>query len=532
MSDREPTLTRNRQAKLQDDLDSGPSVSSTRRRLLQLLGPGGVYGLAGCAGDVDEGRESATIALAEDPTKNRDPELYGGLSPYTMPVLQNLTTASPDLSEIEPVLATEWEPTGETTWEFTLREDVTFHNDVDLAAEIIEESLTGLLEETSIAWADIDEDSFTAVDDRTLEIATTQPSPFLPGNLAHPALKIHYRGDEDADRPIGTGPYEIEEVTEDQPIRATAFDDYWGETPAFEELTFNAIVDDTTRTTAIEGGEVEVGMDLPPEQFQRLEEEEAVRVRKKEQPRTIMAPINIYKSPTDDRNLRLALNYAIDQEVLVENFINGVGTPANGPFAPVLDWSAHDELPDYGPDLDQARELVEDSDYEGEEVSLLFPTESPLRSQVAEWMDQRFDEIGVDLAIEAREPATYWERFLNGEANLILGSLGSYSGATDYLIPGIFHSEDFINATMYQEDGTGIVNLGEDLDQKIDEATTTWDEEERHQMYREIQREVMEEAVIIPLYYKEYVMATRPHITGPEFHSIAVMTDWMTMNTE
>lgn len=60
--------------------------------------------------------------MAEDPTKGRRQELYGGLTPYTVPVLQTLTRATPDLKEIVPGLATEWKTTSDTTWEFTIRE--------------------------------------------------------------------------------------------------------------------------------------------------------------------------------------------------------------------------------------------------------------------------------------------------------------------------------------------------------------------------------------------------------------------------
>lgn len=512
--------------------DGGLLVDPKRRRLMQLLGASSVYAFAGCAApDLDEEQDSATIALSEDPTRNRDPELYGGLSPYTIQVLQNLTIASPDLSEIRPVMATDWEATDETTWEFTLREGVTFHNGVDLTAEVVEESLTGLLEQSAYPWADIDEESFTAVDELTLEIETTQPSPFLPGNLAHPALKVHYRGDEGGEGPIGTGPYETGAVEEGEVITTTAYDEYWGETPTFEELVFDAIEDDTTRTTALEAGEVDVAMNLPPQQFDRLDEDPEVDLHPRQQPRTVLVPMNIHKPPTDDRQLRLALQYAVDQESIVENILDGIGTPALGPFAPILDWSAHDELPEYGPDMDRARELVEESDYDGEEMTMVVSSGNPDRQQMAELMQSRFGEIGVEVEIQILEPATYLDRFIEGDVNLVLVSFGSYSGATDYLIPVIFHTESFLNIQQYQEEGTGVLNLGEEFDEQLDDATTTWDEEERHEKYREIQHRVMDEAIMIPLLYREYTMGARDHISAPDEHAIAIMTDWLTMDT-
>lgn len=260
-----------------------------------------------------------------------------------------------------------------------------------------------------------------------------------------------------------------------------------------------------------------------------MKQTENVSVRTKEQPRTVLIPINIYKEPTDDKTLRQALQYAVDQEAIVENIVSGIGTPAKGPFSPILEWSAHDSLPDYGPDKDKARSLVEESSYDGQELDLILSGGSPSRKQIAEYLQQQFDDIGVTVSLRVMEPASYFDKFTKGKSNLVEVSFGSYSGATDYLIPVIFHTESFINASVHEKEGTGVVNLGEEFDQRIDDATTTFDEQKRHEKYREIQHTIMEEAIIIPLYYKQYILATRSDIEGPVFHSIPRMIDWTTM---
>lgn len=509
-----------------------PGIRPRRRRFIQALGAGCITGLAGCAdADTSEEVESATIALAEDPTKGRDQELYGGLTPYTVPVLENLTRATPDLNEIEPELATEWASKGETIWEFEIREDTTFHNGTSLDAYVIEESLSGLLAERPMSWADLDEDSFSATDEHSLEITTTKPSPYLPGNLAHPVLGVHYRGDEEGNGPIGTGPFKTGAVSPDEPITTTAYDDYWGNSPYFDELVFTGIPDDTTRSTSMEAGEVDVGLDLPAQGYDRLKRANNVDIRAQQQPRTAQARINIYKPPTDNRNFRLAMQYALDQEAIVENIAEGVGTPANGPFPPVIEWSAHDTLPWYGPDMERASELVEESGYDGEELSIVLASGTPIRRQIAEYLQERFGEIGIDVDLRILEPATYYDKFIEGEANLVLMSSGSYSGATDYLI-AIYHTQSYLNKPMYEEEGTGILNLGGDFDEKLDEATSEFDQEARYELFHEIQHTIMEESLILPFYYREYILGTKSNIEGPVFHAIPRMIDWTTMSME
>ena len=494
----------------------------SRRKWLGSIAGGTAFGIAGCLGD-DEDDGSKRVAIHSSPTGGAW-SMYGGVVPYYTPVHETLTASSHDFSEIEPWLATDWESLDDLTWELTLREDVTFHDGSELTAELVADSLSALLADRPLSWAKVTDESFTPVGDHTLQIETVERFGALPGTLSHPLFGIQHPGNYD--RPVGTGPFKAPEVEADQPVRTLAFDEYWGESPGLDELVIEGIVDPTTRSTNLQAGDIDASFEIPRQDVKLLDSQEDVRIRTQQEPRTGLGMMNIYNSPTDDEQLRQALNYAVDQQSIVESVLHGIGQPAKGPYSPMIPWSAHDELPEYGPDMDRARELVEASEYDGETLEIHVSSDTPHEQLIAARMQDSFEEIGVSTTIRQFESGTFYETEQKVESNITIIELGSINGAADYLVHLQFHSEGGDNREIYESEGTGIHNPGEEVDALIEEGDRALDEETKHEAYREVQQRVMEAGVVLPVYYKEYVLGQRADTTGPETHAVPHMTRW------
>lgn len=504
---------------------TSPEHGVTRRKLLAGTAGLGVWTIAGCARSGQEGREgSIRIGLPDNPVEG-DWEAYGGVTPYYTPFHETLTAAAPDLASVEKGLATAWDHPDDTTWQFSLREGVTFHDGTELTASITADALAALIEARPIGFTRFTPDSFEAADEYRLTVTTTQPAPATPGNLAHPLLSLQH---PETDEPVGTGPYVAEPLTTDEAVEATTFEDYWGE-PASVPLVFESVLDPQTRSLKLEAGELGVALDLPRESYGELDESDDVRVRTKTEPRTGMIMVNRYLAPTDDADLRRALLYATDQTELVEEILDGIGEPARSPFSKVIEWSAHDDLPEYT-DMNRARELVESSDYEGEPLRFIVSGEESEQRLIAEELQRRYDEIGVDVTIEQIESAAFFSEYRAGKANLAFVELGSINGAADYLVYVMFHSKGGDNRDKYEDDGTGVVNPGEEVDTLIERGDTAFDERIKHEAYRAVQHRVMEDGVTIPIYYKEYVLGARAAIEAPDLHAIPHMIDWTTVS--
>ncbi|XVH33333.1 ABC transporter substrate-binding protein (plasmid) [Haloferacaceae archaeon DSL9] len=486
----------------------------------------GFASIAGCLTTGSSGDAPIRISLSSEPTEG-DWESYGGVVPYYTPFHETLTAAASDLRSVEPKIAREWETLDETTWRFTLRDDVTFHDGSALTASLAADALAAILKARPIGFTRLTPDSFTAVDEYELEIETTQPEPATPGNLAHPLMSLQH---PDAEEPVGTGPYVAEDVTFGEPVGAAEFGEYWGrssETP----LVFEGVTDPQTRSLRLESGETDVAIDLPRGSYEELAANDDIELRTETEPRTGMVMVNRYRETTSDRDLRKALQYAIDQRELVEEVLGGIGEPARSPFSKVIPWSAHDELPAYS-DMGQAREHLEASNYYGEELRFIIDGNRSEQQLIAQEMQRRYDELGIDVAIEQVESAAFFSEYTEGSADLAFVELGSINGAADYLVFVMYHSEGGDNVDKYESEGTGVVNPGEEVDELIERGDTAFDEGVKHEAYREVQRRVMDDGVTIPIYYKDYVIGTSANVDGPELHAIPHMIDWTTLSTQ
>lgn len=526
--------------------------TTSRRRLLHLLGAGGVAGLAGCfaGGDGNGGgsnnrtdtepsgdgtsekelQQSATIAHPDPPVTSVW-QLYGNIRPYYTRVVEPLIWVTDGL-KIEPWLAKGWNSTGEKTWEFKIREEVKFHNGSTLTADEVIFSFKKFFEknEWATGFLNLKPEGITKVDDSTVEFENTDPFPVFPESIAINAIAIQHPDAADKEHEvIGTGPYQVDEVKPDQFLKTVAFDKYWNGTPKTPELTFQSIVDANTRVLSLKNHEIDIAFSPPKGKVGSLRNAENIDVITKADPRVGYFGINIYNSPIDDVKLRRGLNYAVSQELIVKTLLNGIGEPAKGPISPLISWSAHKSLPDYGPDKDKARNLIKQSDYNGEALKLGVSKNRTDNKLLAEHFKQVAEEVGVTIDIQLMEEAAYDELIQTGDFHLRLMEIGTRSGAADYIMFDLFHTKGLYNQAQYKKNGTGLFNLGGEVDSLIDKGQQTADTDVKKEAYGEAIHRIMENAVIIPIYYKEYVVAKRNDIEGIDLSPIDDMVRWKGM---
>lgn len=509
----------------------------SRRRLLRLATTGGVASVAGCTGgqetdtdgngggdgdDKQQLKQSATIALQSDPTADNW-GVYGGVTPYYTNILEPLIWVSNDLKP-QPWLATEWEQTGEKTFEFTLRDDVKFHNGKPLTAKAVVFSFKQILNEWAWAagWLHVKSDGISKVDDSTVKFELTDPYPAFPGTVAHNMVAIqHPDRDRESKKIIGTGPYQVESMKSGQLVKTSAFEDYWNDSPSTKELTFRVMTDPNTRSLALQNHEVDVAFGPPHNKVNSLQDSKKTNVTKKLAPHAAWVEINTETAPTDDLQLRKGLNYAVSQQNIVGSVLNGIGKPATGMIAPSIYWSAHDSLPEYGPDKEKAQQRVEQSDYDGQTLQLVVDNVEPVNGDlIAQVIQQAANELGVTVEIEMLEPASYDQAQRDADGHLFLTSGGTNSAAADYLLYDFFVSKEAGGccSSWYQ--------LGDRFDSLVIKGNQSGDPEVKKETYGKAQQIMLEKAAIIPLYYQEYVVGTYKDIDGLDLRPIAEMSRW------
>src|SRR5690606_3758727 len=172
-----------------------------------------------------------------------------------------------------PHLAESWEAIDDTTWEFHLREGVTFQdgNEVfaegegrEVTAEDVVYSVNRFME-VSTAFTLGDVTNVEAIGRYTVRITTAAPDPFLVTDVNRltrvvivPREAVEQFGEEGfARNPIGSGPFELTSFTPDQSLSFERNEDYWLD-PHLDAVEFVFIPDPTVQTISVEAGEVDI----------------------------------------------------------------------------------------------------------------------------------------------------------------------------------------------------------------------------------------------------------------------------------
>src|SRR3984893_2678736 len=134
-------------------------------------------------------------------------------------------------------------------------------------------------------------------------------------------------------KPIGSGPYMVEEFERNSFVRLKAFPKYWGGKPHFDSVVFKFVTDPTSRVAEIESGSSDLTIEIPYEEYDRLKAKPGLAGATT--PVSDIAMIFITNTePMLNEKLRLALHHAIDKKAIVDRLLRGYGVPIDTLEAP------------------------------------------------------------------------------------------------------------------------------------------------------------------------------------------------------
>ena len=312
-----------------------------------------------------------------------------------------------------PVLATSFpESVDDDTWRFTVREGVTFHDGQALNAQAVADSLNRMLHPDYSTQRDSyirNISSAEAVDEYTVDIHTDGVNAVLPLQIAQLPVIAPGTGETVGENPVGTGPYMLESWDRGQQITAVRNPDYWGDAPSIDAFTVRFIPDKQTSLAALQAGEVDLVLDILPEQVELVPQALSV-------PATEYSymTINAYRPELAPPEVRVAMNLAVDKSLIAETLYEGFAAPNN---AQHLSPGMLGFNPDIGPfpyDPDQARAIMAEHGY-GEDntlpVEIYAPIGRYLRGvETAQAVATALNDVYFDAEVRLAE----WTRFRAG----------------------------------------------------------------------------------------------------------------------
>ena len=278
--------------------------------------------------------------------------------------------------QLQPGLATSWKNVNETTWEFTLRQGVKFHDGAPLTAEDVKATLERNLQpgKTVVTPGFTTIEAVQIASPTVIRIITKKPDPLIAVRMAQmgsqilPARLTTDDGVKElARRPIGTGAYRFVEWVKDERLVMEANRDWWGwegKPPAIERVVWKPIPDDFPRIVALEKGEADVITNVPPDRMKSIADGRATRLVTVQATRYVVLSMNTTQPPLSDKRVRQAMHYALDVPAIVKNLYAGMGKPFSGGVADT-DFGYNAALKPYPYDPGKAKALLTQAGYGG-----------------------------------------------------------------------------------------------------------------------------------------------------------------------
>jgi len=483
-------------------------------------------------GSIGASAQDLRVGLGSTVT-SMDPQFYvlGSNSALARNVFDGLINQD-DRQQLVPGLATAWRAIDDTTWEFTLRQGVKFHDGSDFTAEDVAASLRRIptIRNSPSSFLPFVRpiSAVTVVDPHTVRIRTNGPYPLLPASLSRIAIiarSAEQATQEDfnaARSAAGTGPYRLVEFVPGERIVLRRNDSYWGGRPRWQTVTFRIIPNDAPRVAALLAGDLDVIENVPTGTVQRLRRENRVRLATVVSNRIMYIHLDSDRAespfvrdragnPTPnhlrDVRVRRAISTAIDRTALVQRVMDGEGVAA-GQLVPEGYFGYVPGLNPPAGDRDAARRLLAEAGVpDGFKLTFHAPNDRyPNDEQIAVAVASMLTRAGIETNVVALPAAVYFTRASNLEFSFILGGAAAETGeASGTLRP--------LLATFNQQTGAGTGNRGRfsnaRLDALLDQALATVDDGTRERLLREATEIGIREVGVIPLFFLVNTWAAR-----------------------
>lgn len=433
-------------------------------------------------------------------------------------------------AEIRPGLAESWEISPEgTEYTFHLRQGVTFHDGADFNADAVVTWFNSIKEGAPGTQYDATKmpfvepfitgriDSVEKVDDFTVKYILPQAYAPLLANLAIPIAgivspnAIEQYGTDVSVNPAGTGAFMLanpDDWTRDSQIVLTANPNYWGGPPTIQQLIFKVAPESSTRLQQVETGELDVAVFLAPDDVKKARDNEELQVVEEPGLNTNCVQFNVSKEPFTSKEVRQALNYAINKEELSQGLYDGAMVPAGGVLPP-SDWAYNPDLEGYPYDPDKARELLTAAGYgEDNPVTFTFMAYTvprgynPAGDRLATAVQEYWKEVGVEAEIQTEEWTQYRADRRANEFQVSLAGWMGDNGDPDNFLYSLLASANIgsTNTAWYSNP---------EVDQLLEQAQVDSDQAARTDVYHQAEQIIVDEAPWVFLGYQKHQVVIR-----------------------
>jgi dipeptide transport system substrate-binding protein len=318
--------------------------------------------------------------------------------------------------------------------------------------------------------------------------------------------------------PIGTGPFEFVSYEKDAVIRYKAFPAYFRGKQKIDTLVFAITPDAAVRMAKLEAGECDLAPYPSPADLPKLMADKKLKVEHQEGLNVGYLAFNTEKPPFDKKEVRQALNMAIDKAAIIKAVYQGAGQPAKNPIPPTI-WSYDKNVTAWPYDPAKAQAMLKEAGVTNLSTDLWYmPVQRPYNpdaKKIAEMIQSDLAKIGVTAELKTFEWGEYRKRLQAGEDQMgLLGWTGDNGDPDNFM--GVL-----LTCGSARPGGQNIAKwCNKDFSDLIDQASQISDVKKRTALYEKAQVIFHEEAPWFPIAHSVVYVPMSKKVTGYKVHPL------------
>ena len=416
-------------------------------------------------------------------------------------------------TKLEPGLAESWTTSDDgLTYTFKIR-DAKFSDGSPLTAEDAAYSLLRIRDDEASLWRDSYKviDTAVATDAHTLTIKLKSASaPFL-STLALPNASVISKAgmeklgpDAYAEKPIGSGAFSVEEWRRGDRIILKKNPNFWqADRVKLDGVEWISVPDDNTRMLDVQAGQLDAAIFVPFSRVEELKKDANLKVLIDPSTREDHLLINHAHGDLGKKEVREAIDMAIDKKAIVDTVTFGQGTVANS-YIPkgALYHYAHNLQRPYDPE--KAKKMLADAGVSSLTLTYLLRAGDEVDEQTAVLIQQQLAKAGITANLQKVDPSQEWDMTVSGD----------YDISVNYWTNDILDPDQKTTFVLGHDSNNNYMTnyKNEKVKELIAKARQELDPKKREEMYDDLQKMAKADVNWIDLYYSPYINVARKNV--------------------
>ncbi len=503
-------------------------VAFKGRKFLQALAAAFLAGallLTGCGGgassqSAEEARKQnneIVIGIPQDLDDTLDPHYttLAGTREVMFNVFEGLVKPDSQGNLIPAVAADVQISDDGLVYTFPLRENVKFHNGETVTAEDVIWSIRRNIEDengTNLIPALQNIQSLDS-EGSTVVITLADPNPEFLSYLTLAVLPADYA--DQATQPVGTGPYKFVSRAAQDNVVLERFEDYWGEGGHVDKVTYKIIGKADGLVQGLQSGALDLVSHMTTTQTSQLDESQ-FHIEEGTMNLVQALYLNNAEKPFDDVRVRQALCYAIDRQEILDLAFDGYGYPVGSSMFPAFGKYFDESLTDYYTyDPDEAKRLLAEAGYkDGFDMTITVPSNYQPHMDTASAIADQLSRVGIHAELITME-MNQWIEDVNQNRKFQSTVIG-------------FDAKTLTGSAMLSrwvsDSPKNVINYNNsEYDELFAKASSTYDDAEQTQIYRQMERNLTENAANVYIQDLADLVVMRNGLTGLQFYPLYVL---------